>query len=370
MQNTINVWFGDNFSSLDRLIPGLKRTSAEWGQKFGYLWILCSKRQSDSLSGKASALVEHADAFEVEPSTDDMDIYRQWALNTILKYNIQFVVPGRRRKELGLLKEAIEALPHHPKVLTAAELKTLKGLDNKQWTFEFCEEHGLNDLIPFWRPANTPAALDVALNQVRAQGFRRACMKPSVAIYGQGFHFIQASDSLTMGKDLWDTPPHGCSQEQAIELSKSTPNHPTMLCMPMLRCPEISMDCFAQNGVLIGSFSRVKRGRTQRAQTIKLVQSAAERLTKLFNFNGFYNIQMRYEMETGALKLLEINPRLAGGTSYGQSAGFDLVYWSLSYAAGNCSADDFPSIEENKILYKKPSRVLPPLGIPTNLPES
>lgn len=343
------VWFSDNFQSLARLLPGLDASSAEFGDKFGTVWKLVTSA-SPSFAGAS-----FADKFEIEPSRASFKAYSDWVLDLIVRYGIQYVVPGKRRRDLIKLKSKIEALPGNPKLLVAADEPVLSGLDNKEWTFSECALRGCADVVPLWRSATGSLEIKAGLDAISNAGVRRVCVKPVVGIYGKGFRFVSSIPARNPGKSLLNTPPHRVSLSQLLKLGASGKHR--VLCMPLLRGPELSVDCFANSGALVTSFCRVKRGRTQRAEQWPEVVQLVGKLVHAFKLDGFFNVQLRHDVRTKSLKLLEINPRLAGGTSYGQAAGFDLVYWALAYMGGYALKSDFPSVIDGTVITVKPSRL-------------
>ena len=352
------VWFADNFKSVSRLVPGLRRTMEAYGSRFGRLKIAVSSPKEDF------AGFEGADFALREPASAEGEEYGRWVLETAEAIGADFIIPGRRRRQLSRLKGELAKLPRRPVLLECASGEILKGLDDKAWTMAKLESLGLGDLAGPWRLARCAAGLKEGLDWIGSLGYRRACFKPVTGIYGQGFRFVSPVPAKDPGSSLGHTPPHRISMAQALELAGREKEMKAQICMPMMRGPEISADCFAQGGELVGFCAREKRGRTQRAGLCPQAREACGRIARAFGFSGFFNAQFRHDTKTGQLRLLEINPRLAGGVSYGQISGFDLVYWSLAHMRGLCAPGDFPAVEDGKIISVKASRIgqkIPPM---------
>lgn len=358
-EHTPNIWFTDNFTSIGAIFGGLKESRKRFGESFGgFRTILSSKRESFPGS-------EDADEFFVEPEGLKEEEYKAWAMEVIKRLRIDYVIPGHKRAWLADLSADAAELPWRPKILAAGSREVVEGLEDKAWTFREMEARGLGDLVAPWASAKSAEELEAAFGKIKDAGARRLCLKPARGVYGSGFRFLSPFEAPGLPKSPQSDWPRRLTMEQALEASRKWQPHEELIAMPLLAGPEFSVDAFAAGGRLIGSVCRAKRGRTQRAEKNEKALDAAERFAKAFRMNGFFNLQARVEQGSGKLKILEINPRLAGGVSYGQEAGLDLVYWSVAWLEGWAGEEDFPEMKAEEPLSVKAGRL--PMRIASRL---
>lgn len=344
------VWLSDNFTSIGPIFRGLKESMERHGDRFGRFRIALSSKRAD-FPGR-----EFADEFFLEPEGLGESEHAQWALGEMNRLGAAYLIPGHKRAWLSSLPERT-GFPAEGLVLSAGSREIVEGLEDKDWTFREMGVRGLGDLAAPWASARDAARLREAIRSVRESGARRVCVKPARGVYGSGFRFLSPLAAPGLPKRPQSEWPRRLTEEQALEASLGWGEHEPIVAMPMLRGPELSVDAFARGGKLVACFTRAKRGRTQRAEDREDAKQAARRFAEAFHLNGFFNLQARFDPKDGALKILEINPRLAGGVAYGQAAGFDLVYWSLAWMEGSASQEDFPEPLFGEALSVKPGRL-------------
>jgi hypothetical protein len=98
--------------------------------------------------------------------------------------------------------------------------------------------------------------------------------------------------------------------------------------MELLDSPEISVDCYkSKQGFIAICREKIKDTRVQRIYYNEEISKICEKIGDIFNFRFPFNVQFRVahneiSNKIENLRLLEINPRMSGGTYY--STLFDM----------------------------------------------
>jgi predicted ATP-grasp superfamily ATP-dependent carboligase len=110
-----------------------------------------------------------------------------------------------------------------------------------------------------------------------------------------------------------------------------------LLVMEYLPGPEYSLDCLARKGDLLAVTIRQKPllpGRPERLVFNPALEGVARVLASRFGLDSVSNIQLR-DSENGH-RLLEINPRMAGGLYFSCLGGLNYPYWAVRLALSDC----------------------------------
>ena len=107
--------------------------------------------------------------------------------------------------------------------------------------------------------------------------------------------------------------------------------------------PEYSVDCLARDGRLVRATIRKKSRSVGGPEAI--VEDAeildwSARLAEIFHLGHIFNVQLIRSKD--GPKLLEINPRMAGGLYFSCLAGVNYPYWALRLAFEPEGAEDPP----------------------------
>jgi hypothetical protein len=116
-----------------------------------------------------------------------------------------------------------------------------------------------------------------------------------------------------------------------------TSTFPELLVMEHLSGAEWSVDCAGRNGQLLCGIQRKKHPQAGYGQEIDnnaAIQGMVERLTAYYGLNGLFNIQFKSRAD-GEPRLLEINPRPAGGFGMACLAGVNLAEVFLHSLTGD-----------------------------------
>jgi carbamoyl-phosphate synthase large subunit len=168
------------------------------------------------------------------------------------------------------------------------------------------------------------------------------CMKPSFAHGGRGFRVIEHGDDTTTM--LLDRKPENSSIsiDEAERLLTGLKEPTEMLVMEYLPGTEYSVDLLCSHGEMVVAVTRsrdeIRSGISFRGTVVDSPKavSVCEMICDEIGFDGPVGVQLREDAD-GALKVLEINPRLHGSVALTVAAGVNLPYLAVK----NCLGEPF-----------------------------
>lgn len=272
-----------------------------------------------------------APEFWGEPSCDAA-AYTEWLLETAVKREVDALVPQRGRVGVAAAAERFEE--HGIDVHPAGTAETLELLDDKA-----AFSASLSDdrhLCPTWA-VRTADGFSEAVAVLTASG-RTACVKPSRGVYGAGYWTLDAGNSMAhladpdarrIMPDVYaSTLRHAEAEGQAFSL----------LVMEHLPGLEASVDIVADRGRVMLAAVRTKLdANRQRIQTRHSLIAHATGLAQRFRLHGAVNVQYRQDRD-GLWRILEINPRAAGGSSYCDEVGIPFCATWIDVVTGEASS--------------------------------
>jgi hypothetical protein len=206
-------------------------------------------------------------------------------------------------------------------MVTVADAETLPRLHDKAWVYGQMSQRLPLAAHTLLRHAD---GLQPAVERLWLQELE-ACIKPTVSIYGKGFHRLLRSDATRRTKrGLWQAewvaryaPLGDCAPQLVLEY---LPGH------------EYSVDCIGDAGRLVTGIVR-KKALTSDTQLLDDNQPLLDQAAKLvaqFKLSGLVNIQFKSSsMDCDEPLVLEINPRMSGGCLYAELAGLNLPHLQL-----------------------------------------
>lgn len=325
----VTVWFNRGLSQTVHLIKGI-RQSLEPGEK---MCIVCTHSDANS------AVAEVADKFALEP-TGPAAAYVEWALAFAKREKVDVLIPHSYTIALSAASDQFAAFGC--RVIVAGDAATISLLKSKSELYDVVREAGsLGIEIP---PYTLAADIEQVMSALRAykERFQTLCFKPVKGLGGHGFRIISELGANYPHAHNGDFKPLTMAEAEAYLLSEANPV-PEMMVMPYLNGPEYSVDCLAEDGVLIKAVTRVKfpGGIEELLDDCPDLIAQSAKLTELLGLTGLYNVQF-LEAADGTRFLLEINARMAGGIHWGIFTGVLLPYWAIRLAAGTATADQIP----------------------------
>ncbi|MFT5589227.1 MAG: hypothetical protein ACI9ZF_001401 [Bradyrhizobium sp.] len=308
----MRVWFNRTFSSVHAALRLIREADAA-----GEFHLIYSNTNAQALAGQA------AHQFNVEPTGLDDEAYADWCLDFCMTQRVEVFWPGRAA---GLLSSQHSRFADiGTRIVSVATTPMLDLLHDKARFYATVD-------LPDAPPAQSLEFRDIAGFDAAFARLRplhpTLCVKPSTSVYGLGFSILD--EARNTAQLLMEGLPYRVSlAEFRAGLAAQGECRP-MLLMEYLDGQEYSVDCIADHGALKCAIPRRKPVSSGSGQLIDLradVLAASAKLTSDYGLNAVFNVQFR-EQE-GALRILEINPRMSGGIGMACVAGPNLPYLAL-----------------------------------------
>jgi predicted ATP-grasp superfamily ATP-dependent carboligase len=180
----------------------------------------------------------------------------------------------------------------------------------------------------------------------RLEHEKTTCVKPVIGVNGSGYwtltdkatNFLDDPDKRLINIEVWH------QAQSAIERESAPRRH---LVMEWLSGLEVSHDILCWNGKFLASASRTKLDSNHQMisnfhPTIEHAKSIVEKL----KMHGIVSMQYR-QRDDGSWKILEVNPRPAGGSIYSEDAGFGIISQWTKLVTGKISPSQVQQIEKS-----------------------
>ena len=325
----MRVWFNRTFSSVHAAIGLIREADTEG--RFHLIY-------SNTNPHVNAARVAHA--FFVEPSGMDGEAYSAWCLDFCREQRVDIFVPGK--ESTALAGQHARFAAQGTRVLSAGSVAALELIHDKA-RFYATVDLPLAPVAEF-RVFDNVQQFDSAYAELRAR-HQTLCVKPSQSVFGLGFAVLdeaRSSAALLLAGEQYRI---GLSDLRRGLADLGT--FRTMLLMEYLDGHEYSVDCVGDNGRLAAAVARKKPRQAGRGQLIDMRQDILDATTRLaadFGLNGCFNVQ--YREGGGALRLLEINPRMSGGIGMACVAGPNLPYIALAGFADGYHSITVPRVRD------------------------
>ena len=325
----MRVWFNRTFSSVYAAIGLIREADTE-----GRFHIIYSNANPHVNAARV------AHEFFVEPTGMDSDTYIAWCLDFCREHRVDIFVPGKESTVLAGLHARFEA--QGTRVLSAGSVAALELIHDKA-RFYATVDLPLAPVADF-RVFEDVQQFDAAYAELR-EVHPTLCVKPSESVFGLGFAVLdeaRSSAALLLAGEQYRIGLADMRRGLA-ELGAFR----TMLLMEYLDGHEYSVDCVGDHGRLVAAVARKKPRKAGRGQLIDMRQDIVDATAKLaaeFGLNGCFNVQ--YREGGGALRLLEINPRMSGGIGMACVAGPNLPYIALAGFADGYDAVQVPQVRD------------------------
>ena len=286
-----------------------------------------------------------ADFYEIEKEYSSAKEYLDFCLNFCKSHKIDIFFVRYRATELSQYKDKFEEIG--VKVTFVADFATYKILDNKVDTYKSLENDYIVKIPPYG-VATTFMEYDELYKRIKDSGFE-VCIKPIDGIGGTGFKRIK--ENITAYEELMHSGFISISKERADFIFKTKGIFKPLMVLGYLEGDEYSIDCLAENGILIDAIPRVKiNNYTQLIKPDKDLIEVARKLTKKFKLNNIFNIQVKYHKNQ--LYLIEINTRMSGGIFKSCMSGINIMSKSLDLLLGKNILSEVDILRELKINQK------------------
>lgn len=267
----------------------------------------------------ASASADAATAAVVEPDPVEGPDYLDFLCRTVAERGIDVLVPTRRAALVERHRARVETAGCRVEVAAPAD-----ALDLVHDKLAFARALDGDPLVAATFPVRSADELRSGLAELAARGLP-ACVKPARGVNGLGFLAFTDRPRLAQlaEPELRETRPDTFAAAlREAEVDGLCPPHALMEYLPG---EEVSIDALAWRGRLLAHAARTKRSATeQHLSTDHPLASHVGALVGRFALHGLVSVQFRHDV-AGAPKLLEINPRPAGGSTFAEAAGCGLI---------------------------------------------
>ncbi len=318
------VWFSRGLDTVDEVMRIIKENDAD--RK-----IRIVATQTELNPGADS----QSDVFFIEPSGLQPDRYMEWVDGVVADHRVDLIVPGHSTRLFAANQARLKEKGVH--VLVAGSEATLNLLKSKQTTYEALT--GVDVPVPDFKVVTTLAEFDAACSYLAGLGHKGICFKPTVGVFGRGFHSLAETSLAQLYRRLASTD---ISMAEARRCLGQQPVFDPLMVMPFLPGPERSVDCLARDGELIRYIIRQKVHRQdyQIVEANEKIGQYCAQVTRSFGLSGMFNVQFRDLW--GVHYLLEINSRMAGGLYKASACGLGLPYWAVRLFTGTVEPKDIP----------------------------
>ncbi|MDQ0484909.1 ATP-grasp domain-containing protein [Guptibacillus hwajinpoensis] len=325
----MKIWFNRWFTTVAHYIDLIRNN--EDGTVFK---IYGSHPNEDAL------YLQYCDYAFVEPDISGDD-YIDYCLSVCIEKEIDLFIP---RKENVLISQNLSKFHEiGVKVLVCnAELMAL--MDNKAAMYESITEREKEQgqplvPIPDYVVVNNVDEFREAYTHLTKKG-HTVCFKPVIGEGANGFRVIKEGQE-TIEELLTEGVSRRISMEHACSILSQKETFPDLMVLEYLEGYEYSIDCLAYDGELHLAIPRKKAGgRIRELEDNQELLGIARALHREYNIDYISNIQVKFSK--GVPKLLEINPRMAGGLNISCLSGVNIPYEAIKLLLhGNSQVDKF-----------------------------
>jgi hypothetical protein len=305
MRDTYVIYFNQWFSSIGTIIEDIKKRETIEAP----LYIIGSSKNKDH------AYKNIVDKFIVE-DWEKEDNYIKWLLDTLKENKVQLFFCKKHTSIV--LKHMSEIKELGVKVVLDSP-DSIKLMESKSDVYrKLVNNPKLSKYIPEYYNGNNLAEIEDIIKSHSEKGTKQWCLKLDSDEGGASFRKIEQSELNRESLNSFRV--NSISSKEALELVENinrTSHLKQLLFMELLDSPEISIDCYDS---LEGfeSICRIKlpNSRVQRIYKDDTLHEICKEIGKEYNLKFPFNVQFRYEHDSENLKLLEINPRISGGSYY------------------------------------------------------
>ncbi len=305
----MRIWFNKTFSSISSVFHQLRHAHINGGVTVVY-----------THTNPAASAFLAADEAMVEPAGLVGAAYLDWCLSFCQQHHIDYFWPAK--ESVLIVQHQADFARVGTQVIAVATPETLALLNHKGDFYRTLPPDVAQAMA--CRAVTDTTGFDQAVAEL-AQQYAALCVKPAVSVFGLGFRILETQrDSIT---HLLKGVEYEIPLAELRAGMEQTPTFPELLVMEHLSGAEWSVDCAGHDGQLLCGIQRKKHPQAGYGQEIDNhpeIQGMVERLTAHYGLNGLFNIQFKARAN-GEPRLLEINPRPAGGFGMACLAGVNLV---------------------------------------------
>lgn len=309
----LNIWFNRTFGTMYHIINDLKRDDFFISSKF-----------FGTHPNLQSFFLQACDNIEKEPLLNDEE-FINYSVDFCKRNCIDLLVPGEFSSSL-ISKNISQFEKSGVKIAISYRKEFADILASKAKIYEF-----LRDVIP----ENIPTFYKVETALEFQNAYQKlfnplelVCFKPDHGIGGLGFRIID--QNINQIQNLFGYPSSRAPYDYFLKILKSEEGFKPIIMMNYLPGIELSVDCLANNGKLIFSVVKEKRGNLRIIKQMPSVHYICKKICKKFKLTFLFNAQFRYSRDN-RLYLIDLNPRPSGGLFHIQKAGYSFMNETLKH---------------------------------------
>ena len=279
----------------------------------------------------------------VEPDPVDAAGYLRFVRETVASRRVDVLVPTRRAALIDRGRDALAC-----RVEVAAPADALELVHDK---LAFAEALAGDPLLAPTLPVRSADEFEAGLAEFAARGLA-ACVKPARGVNGAGFLAFTDRPRLAQLAEPERREARPDAFAAALREAERVGACPPHVLVELLPGEEVSVDALAWRGRLLAHAARTKVSeREQRLTTDHPLAPSVAALVARFSLHGLVSVQFRHDAR-GAPKLLEINPRPAGGCTFAEAAGCGLVADWARLLVGEIGPDEVRPRRVEAVLHR------------------
>lgn len=321
------VYFNQWFSSITEVIADLK---TKYGNKIEF--IASSKNENHAYKTVVDKFI--VEDWEEVPGDEEksMENYFNFITELCKTYAVDIFFVKKHAEFLATKRFELSMLG----VLSIVEpTERLSRFDSKVEVYDTLKEvEELKEFIPeyFKICGSNCESVEEALDffkEYKKKDDKRWCLKRDKDEGGASFRSINNRSFTYKSLDYFRV--NECKTDEVIELIENDEeNAKKLIFMELLDSPEISVDCYNSKNGFIALCRSKGKDRVQRIFFDQRLYDACYKIWETYKFQFPFNVQFRVSRgknvnDEKALKLLEINPRMSGGTYYSVLFGMNIA---------------------------------------------
>ncbi len=310
------IWFNRWFTTVAHYIELIRQN--EDGAEFE---VYGSHPNEDAL------YLQYCDHSFVEPDISG-DAYVAYCLQVCAEKNIDLFIP---RKENVLISKNLSKFHSIGVKVLVCDAELMALMDNKAAMYQSIitkEAEKKTSLVPIpdYAVVTNVEEFKKAYHHLRKKG-HTVCFKPVIGEGANGFRVISEGQE-TIEELFTGGGSRRISIEHACSILSQKDSFQDLMVLEYLDGYEYSIDCLAYDGELHLAIPRKKvEGRVRELENNEELLEIARAIHKEYNIDYISNIQVKFS--NGIPKLLEINPRMAGGLNISCLSGVNIPYEAI-----------------------------------------
>ena len=307
------IYFNQWFSSISDVIADIKDKHPD------ELYIIGSSRNPNHVYKDVVDEFIVEDWEEVEGDLEQTKKnYVDWVCTLCYSYKVDFFFV--KKHATWIAERAADFIVRNVRLINE-NIELLNKMQSKAYVYDILKVDDQVDwIVPHYLHTSNKREIEVILSNLSTKN--PWCFKLDEDEGGASFRKIDSSQVTldTLSKFRVNTVSKSEALGMLTYLESDAINK--LIYMEILDEPEISVDCYdSDNGFIAICREKIAGTRIQRLFYNKEIYAICNRLKDIFGFKFPFNVQFRTKHGTDSknidnLRLLEINPRMSGGTYY------------------------------------------------------